>query len=252
MSCKPIRALSRALLLGTSLLLATTGPSGAGETPDKAALDAAIHDYIMAHPEVIREALAKAEQAEQVERTKQVLRDEKRALYEGGSPVIGPESAKIAIVEFMDYNCPYCRKTHALLKSYLEKHPDTRLIVKDIATFGKDSEAVARLALAAARQGRFAEMHDALMAHKGKSNEAVALGIAGKIGFDIARLKADAASKEIDHILMGQRDLANVLNVAGTPLFIIGHNGIAGAPDNVASQIETYVDQVRKSGCDVC
>lgn len=252
MSSKATRALSSALLMAASLALAASGVSRAEQAPSPSALDAAIHDYILAHPEVIREALAKAEHAEQMERVKQVLRDEKRAIYSGGSPSIGPADAKISIVEFMDYNCPYCRKTHALLQSFLAKHPDTRLIVKDIATFGKDSEAVGRIVLAAARQGKFVEMHEALLARKGTNTEAAALEVAGKLGLDLARLKADAASKEVDHTLMGARDLANVLNVGGTPLFLIGHNGIPGAPDDLATQLEKFVGEVRASGCDVC
>ena len=244
----------RLAALAASLLLAFAATTSAEEPAptSKSAFEAAIRDYIMAHPEVIRESLAKADQAEQVERTKQVLRDEKKALYAANSPSIGPADAKITIVEFMDYNCPYCRKTHPLLRSYLDRHPDTRPVIKDIANFGKDSEAAGRIALAAARQGKFTEMHEALLARKGTSTEAAALEIAGTLGLDLNRLKADAASKDVDHILMQARDLANVLNVGGTPLFIIGHNGIAGAPDDIARLLEKYVDEVRTSGCDVC
>lgn len=252
MSPKNKPRLSTALLLAAALLLGESGATLGQVPPDKAALDAAIRDYILSHPEVIRESLAKAEQAEQVEHTKKVLRSERKAIYDSGSPTIGPADAKVSIVEFMDYNCPYCRKIHPLLLAYLKQHPDTRIIVKDIATFGKDSVGVAHVVLAAAKQGKFLELHEKLMSHKGTATEAVALEIAGKLGLDVGKLKADAASKEIGYQLMQTQDLANTLNVGGTPLFLIGHNGIPGAPEDLAEQLAKYADEVRRSGCDVC
>lgn len=235
------------------MMLAGIGAIAAEEQPaNKSALEDAIRDYILAHPEVIRESLARAEQKEQVDNTKKVLRDERKAIYAAGSPTIGPTDAKISIVEFLDYNCPYCRKSHALIAEFLKQHPDTRLVVKDVANLGKDSDAVGRIVLAAAKQGKFAEMHEALMTRRGTNTKAAALEVAAKLGLDTARLEADAAGKDIDHILMQARDLANVLNVGGTPLIIVGHSGIAGAPDDFVQQLGKLVDEVRKNGCEVC
>jgi protein-disulfide isomerase len=227
----------------TSTLPGAGSPSG---------LEKAIHDYIMRNPKVIRDALAKAEELERLEQNKRVLKSHSARLYQSGSPTVGAADAKVTIVEFYDYNCPYCRKVHTELMAFLAKHPDTRIILKDIATFGKDSEAVARIALAAAKQGKFAEMHGALMTHKGKASEATGIEVARKLGLDVDRLKKDAASAETAKQLDETRELANTLGVSGTPLFIIGHNGIPGAPENLMAQIETFVEEVRSAGCEVC
>ncbi|MBN8911812.1 MAG: DsbA family protein [Rhizobiales bacterium] len=228
-------------------------PTHAEPAPtDRAGLDAYIRDYILNNPQVVREALLKLELAEEVARTKRVLTEHKEALYEAGSPEIGPADAKVTIVAFFDYNCPYCRATYPELKAYLEANPDTKVVLKDIASLGKESEAVARVVIAAKKQGKVADLHDALMSRKGQVTEAVALDAAAKLGLDIERLKADARTSETGDELTRAQDLATSLNVAATPLYIIGHNGIAGAPDDLAAQIAKYAAEIRTSGCEVC
>ena len=216
------------------------------------ALDAAIHDYIMRHPQVIREALEKAALDEQVERTKRILREQSDAIYRSGSPTMGRADAKVSIVEFFDYNCPYCRKSHPLVHEFVADNPDVRIVLKDIANLGKESEAISRLVIAARRQGKFEPLHEALMGRQGRTTEIMALDAARKIGIDIEILKRDAASPETARVLAATRELASSLSVEGTPLFIIGHNGIAGTPDNWMGQLAKFVTEIRKSGCDVC
>lgn len=235
-----------------ALLTGATGPRA--ETPNARpdVLEKAIRDFIVKNPQVIREALEKAELEEQLANTKQVLKSQRDRLYGAGSPMLGNPAGKIAIVEFYDYNCPYCRAVHGKLKDILKRHPDTRIVLKDIATFGKESEEVGRVVLAAGRQGKLAELHEALMALKGKATEASAIDLAKKLGLDIAKLKKDAALPEIAKQMKNTQGLANSLGVNGTPLFLIGHNGIPGAPDDLTERIEKFVADVRKSGCDVC
>lgn len=219
---------------------------------DRAGLDAYIRDYILNNPTVVREALLKLELEEEVARTKRILTEHKQALYEAGSPVLGPADAKVTIVEFFDYNCPYCKATYPEVKAYLKANPDTKVVLKDIASLGKESEAVSRVVIAARKQGKVADLHDALMTRKGQITEAVALDAAAKLGLDVERLKADAKTSETGDALTRAQDLATSLNVTATPLYIIGHNGIAGAPDDLSAQIAKYADEIRKYGCEVC
>jgi protein-disulfide isomerase len=242
------------LVLAGLLLAAPAGFAGAGADTDRARaeLDAHIRDYITNNPQVIRDALLKLERDEEIARTKTVLREYKGDLYESGSPEIGNTEAKIAIVEFFDYNCSYCRGAYLQIKALLKDNPDTKVVLKDVASLGKDSEGVARVVLAAAKQKGIAELHDALMTRKGKVTEAHAIEAAGKLGFDIERLKTDAKSSETGDRLTRTQDLATRLSVTSTPLYIIGHNGIAGAPEDLAAQLAEHVKGIRASGCDVC
>jgi len=249
-----LKVLASALIAG-SLAFAAPNPSRAedGALPtDRAGLDAYIRAYILKNPDVVRESLLTLERQEEAARTKRILGGFKSDIYEAGSPEIGDPNAKVTIVEFYDYNCPYCRASYPALKAFLKANPDTKLLLKDVASFGKDSEAAARVALAAARQGKFEALHDALMMRKGQIGEAQALDTAAKLGLDIERLKKDAHSPDTGEALTRTQDLANRLNVTTTPLFVVGYNGIAGAPDDLASQLATHVDEVRASGCDVC
>jgi predicted DsbA family dithiol-disulfide isomerase len=90
------------------------------------------------------------------------------------------------------------------------------------------------------------------MTHKGKAGEATGIELARKLGLDIERLKKDAASPEIAKQLDETRYIAQTLGVNATPLFIIGHNGIPGAPENLMTEIEKYVGEIRDNGCEVC
>lgn len=246
------RSLAALLILASAALL-QTGPVRAEAMPsDRAGLDAHIRDYLMQNPEVIRDALLKLEQDEQVENTKRVLREHKGELYGAGSPELGNPSAPVTIVEFFDYNCPYCRATYLKLKEFLKENPDTKIVLKDVASLGEHSEAVARIAIAAAKQENFAAFHDALMTGKGQMTEPRALSIAKDLGFDVEKIKADAKSEETANTLARTQSLATALNVNVTPLYIVGHNGVAGAPDDLLPQIVQHVESIRKSGCDVC
>ena len=248
---KRIRAVVTTLV--AILVIGMTAPVSAQDKPPSESLtDAAIRDFIMRNPQVIREALAKAEIAEQVERTKRVLSEQSDAIYRSGSPVIGAAEAKLEIVEFFDYNCPYCRKVDPQLRQFIETNPDTHLVLKDIANLGKESEGVSLLAIAARKQSRGIGLHDALMKRQGPNTAAATLELARKLGLDIDALKREAASPETAKVLASNRALASSLNVEGTPLFIIGHHGIAGAPDDWLDQLAVFVGELRQSGCTVC
>lgn len=225
----------------------------AGEFPtDRASLDTYIRDYILNNPSIVRQALLELQQQEDSNRAKEVLRGYRKDIYGADSPKIGNPAAKITIVEFYDYNCPYCRASYPRVKAFLKAHPDTNLLLKDVASFGKDSEAVARIALAANIQSKFEQLHDALMAQKGTMTEERALDIASGLGLNIAQLKKDAHSPRVGETLTHTQTLAEKLNVTTTPLFIIGHNGIVGVPDDFDKQLSSYVENVRTAGCDAC
>jgi protein-disulfide isomerase len=241
-----------AVALAAGLLLLPLRAESEPLPKDRAELDAYLREYIMSHPDVVRDALLKLDQSEQAENTKKVLGSFKEQLYRAGSPEIGSTNAKVKIVEFYDYNCPYCRSAYTKLSAYLKANPDTALVLKDVASFGPDSEAVARIAIAAKQQGKFEALNDALMTMKGKATEARALELAEKLGLDTAKLKADAKSQVVSDQIAANRTLADRLNVTTTPLMIIGHNGISGAPDDLESQLGNYGAEVRKAGCDVC
>jgi protein-disulfide isomerase len=208
--------------------------------------------YELTDPRVLREVLKYTRKKNKLSHMKDMLRQNKDQLYKSGAPEVGPPGAKVTLVVFLDYNCPYCRSTYSAIKEFLKENPDTKLVVRDTAIFGKDSEGVGRIALASQNQGKFEQLHDALMAAKGKLGEKQALDIAANLGLDIPRLKEDASSPDVGAMLVASRDLSIKLEVPGTPAYIVGDHGIVGAPEDLIVHITRFVEEVRTSGCDVC
>ncbi|MGY4309277.1 protein-disulfide isomerase [Bradyrhizobium sp. USDA 4369] len=158
---------------------------------------------------------------------------EARILHDPAIPAIGNADGDITIVEYFDYQCPYCRKISPDLAKVVRDDGHVRLVFKDWPIFGGVSIYAARLTLAARYQDKFAEAHQALISLKEKLSEAkvdVALSAAG---IDLARAKADLAAKrtEIDAVLARNHEQATGLGFQGTPAFIIGHFRVPGAPN---------------------
>jgi len=125
-------------------------------------------------------------------------------------------------------------------------------VFMDFPIFGKDSEGAARVAIAAAKQGKYWELHKELLLHKGNNSEEAAYALAGKLGLDVAKLKVDANSPETVKQLQGNQALAAKLGIQGTPHFIIDDKVIPGAPDNLYDQLASLIVDVRKTGCKYC
>ncbi len=151
-----------------------------------------------------------------------------------GAPVIGPENARITLVEFSDFQCPYCRVAAPQLNQVLKAFPtQVKLIFKQ---FPLDIHSQAALAAAAAvaaqKQGKFWEMHDALFADRGNINRSTVVAMAGKFSLDVKRFTADLDSKETNARVVQDITDGNKAGVEGTPtLFIDGQrfNGLISA-----------------------
>lgn len=219
-----------------AIVLLTAGNGYAQETSAPGAdpvLEQAIRDYILAHPEVIAESLDKYQQ-QQEEAKKlahaQAVKDLKPKLEnEPASPVLGNPAGDVTVVEFLDYRCPYCKAMHQPIADMIAADGNVRVVIKEFPILGDDSLVAARAALAAGKQGKYAEMHTALMTFKGKLSAQDVENTATKLGLDIVRLKDDMAAPEVDQELQQNYNLAESLGINGTPAFIIGQTLVPGA-----------------------
>ncbi len=151
-------------------------------------------------------------------------------------PVLGNDKGDITIVEYFDYQCPYCRKINPELTKVVHDDGHIRLVFKDWPIFGDASIYAARLALASKYQNKYPEAHEALISLREKlSNDKVESTLASA-GIDVERAKSDlAANKDaIDAILARNHEQAMALGFQGTPSFIIGHFRIPGVPNATA------------------
>lgn len=213
----------RSTLLLAFLLVA--GCSGGG-APDKAATERIVHDYLLAHPEIIPEAMT-ALQSRDATR----LLAANRAAVETPFPgaVAGNPKGDITLVEFFDYACPYCRAANADVKRLIAADAQLRVVYREFPVLSEASGEASLAALAAARQGRYAAFHDALFETAGRVDHARAVAVLHAAGVDERRAAADLADPALKAEIRRNLDLGRTLGLSGTPTFVIGTRLFSGA-----------------------
>lgn len=148
------------------------------------------------------------------------------------TPAAGSQNADVTIIEFLDYNCPFCKKTAPELLKLLRTDPGVKVIIKEWPIFGAVSEYAARSALAANWQGKFIAAHNALMGSRADLDETSQVdAILKAAGIDLTRLAIDRTrhAGEIDADLARYSTEAKRLGLVGTPGFVIGRQLISRA-----------------------
>ncbi len=148
-------------------------------------------------------------------------------------PVLGNSAGDITIVEYFDYQCPYCRKVNPVLQKVVHDDGHIRLVFKDWPIFGDVSVYAARLGLAAKYQNKYDAAHEALISVKEKLSQAIVQETLAEAGIDVGRAQRDLAANQqaIDSLLARNHQQALALGFQGTPAFIIGHFRVPGALD---------------------
>ena len=242
----------RSLLMIALMALALMAPAGPGraQTLTEAEVKRLAREAILENPEIIMQAVAilREREAEAEAAAQQEVLSNRRELLERdpNAPVIGNPDGDVTIVEFFDYNCPYCKRVAPEVARVLDTDGNVRVVYREWPILGEGSVFAARAALAARRQGRYAEFHEALMGMKGRVDEASTIRAARRIGLDIDRLRADMEAPEVaEHIETSMR-LADQLGFNGTPSFVIGEALAPGFIDY--DQLMALVEGARGGG----
>ena len=239
-----------ALLAGALILLTPLRASRAADfTPEqRKAIEAIIHDYLTKNPDVLLEALQAAEdkiKGEARDKAAQALTTRHREIFDDpDTPVGGNPKGDVSMVEFFDYRCPYCKQVEPVLETLLGEDRQLRFVYKEFPVLGPDSVAASRAALAAVKQGKYDVFHRALMALKGQINETAVFKTAESVGLDVERLKRDMTAPEIARALKANNDLAEALDIRGTPGFVVGDEIVPGAVD--LASLKQLIAGVRK------
>ncbi len=211
------------LLLSISVLFSLDADEPKKFTREqKAEIETIIHDYLIDNPEVLPEAVQALQERKLREMEKnsvKVIKENAALIFSSKSPFLGNKDGSLYIVEFLDYNCPHCRHMNEILKDILSENKDIKLVIKEFPVFGDASIFAAKAALAAARQGKFQEMHDALLSEKGTLKIPMVLEIATRIGLNIVTLEQDM--KLVDPELAEVKELATKMGIQGTPVLIV-------------------------------
>jgi protein-disulfide isomerase len=242
-------------LLFSILLMA--GPAAAAEfTPSqRTEMESIISDYLLEHPELLKEMSQRLEEKEKLAETEQrksaLVSESKSIFHDKADFVAGNAKAKTAMVEFFDYNCGWCKKGFPEVYSLMDADKNLRVVLKEFPIFGEDSEYAATAALAANKQGKYWALHIAMFSHDGKITKAAVDDIAQAQGLDMIKLKKDMSDPAIVDTLMRNRALAQTLAINGTPAFVIGDKVVPGylPQDELAATIE---DVRARGGCSLC
>lgn len=228
----PVRPTVLIAALGASLALMTAGCSQpASETsasaPDavdrmaRAEVEAIVKDYLLNNPEVVAEVIESLGAHERQKTFASLISHDR-------DPTLGPKDAPITIVEFFDYNCGYCKSANEwVLKQVDDRRNDVRVVFKEYPILKQTSLASAKAALAADKQGKYREMHVALMHSRDLSDEGIE-ATAKSVGLNIDRWKKDMASADLERLIENVYRESDAAGVEGTPGFFINGEFVNG------------------------
>ena len=232
-------------LATTALLMLPIAATADGMDEDR--IKELVLEAIRENPGIVFEAaqlFEKQQQALQAQAAAQVLDTEKATLEnDPNAPVLGNPDGDVTVVEFFDYNCPYCRRVKPEMEALLAADPNVRVVYREWPILGDGSVFAARAALASRNQGKYEEFHWAMMQLKERAEEASILRTAEDIGLDVAQLRRDMNGPEIEEHIQTSMRLAQSLGFSGTPSFVIGDSLAPGLIQ--ADQMIELVDQAR-------
>lgn len=254
-------AFARVVALAGAAFLAMSLPHGvrAAEfsTPQRGEIEKIVHDYLIAHPEVLQEAMAELEKrqtAAESEKHLAAVKQNAAALFSSPNQVtLGNPKGNVTFVEFFDYNCGYCKHAMGDMLTLMKDDPKLKIVLKEFPVLGPGSVEAAQVAVAVRMQDKtgkkYLEFHQKLLGGRGQANKAAALAVAKEIGMNMPQLEKDMASPEVKTTLQENFKLAEALGMNGTPSYVIGDNVIVGAVGLDALREKVNTSRCGKASC---
>lgn len=238
--------LAGALALAASAASAQQAPPGFTDA-QRAEIVGILRDALRSDPSILREALEGLELAERREREgagRAAIAANAEALFrDPADPAIGNPQGAVTVVEFFDPRCGYCKRMIPVVEELLRRQRDVRWVMKDFPILGPTSVLASRALLAAQKQGKYAELHDAVMKLREEPAEPVLKREAERAGLDWARLKRDMDDPAVQRRLDANGRLAQALQIQGTPAMVVGGTLVPGAVD--LATLERLVAEAR-------
>ncbi|MGH1375110.1 MAG: DsbA family protein [Alphaproteobacteria bacterium] len=213
-------------------------------TPEqKTELEVLFKEFLANNPEAILKSVENHQIAqEQKERqsAEDSLKEYREYFAQPTLPAAGNPDGDVTVVEFFDYNCGYCRKAYEDLIKLIGEDKNLRVVFQDMPILSPTSKTMASLSMAAHQQGKYFEMHQALMAHRGPQSDEAFFKVSSDLGLDMDKLKEDALSDRTSKTILNMIDIGRKMGIRGTPGFIIGDKiypgyiGLKGLRDAIA------------------
>ncbi len=239
-----------ALAAGTGVAQQST--QGAGSDPDRQRIERIVRDYLLENPELMVEVMQRLEAKQQARRDQQFqenLKLVKDQLYADESvPFVGNPNGSKVIVEFSDYNCPYCKRTMPVVEQAVKQDSELKVYLREFPILGPVSQYAAAAALAANLQdkSKYNQVHRKLFSIEGRLTPEKIDNALGQLGLDMKRLKSAMNSPEVKSALNLSLQLGQMLGINGTPAFVGAGRLIPGAVS--AEELKVLVSQVAAAG----
>jgi len=225
--------------------------------PQKGEIETIVREYLIAHPEVLQEAMSELEKrqtAAQSEKIKSAVKDHAQVLFSSPRQVnLGNPQGNVTFVEFFDYNCGYCKRAMTDMLTLMKSDPKLKVVLKEFPVLGPGSVEAAQVAIAVNMQDKsgkkYLEFHQKLLTGRGQADKAHALAVAKEIGMNIPQIEKDLAGPEVKATLQESLKLAEALGLNGTPSYVIGSDVIIGAVGLPALQEKINTSRCGKATC---
>ena len=203
----------------------------------KSEVERILRDYLIAHPEVIQDAMAeldKRQSAADAEKHKETIKKDAQTIFSSPRQVVlGNPDGNVTFVEFFDYNCGYCKRAMDDMLTLLKDDPKLKIVLKEFPVLGPGSVEAAQVAVAVRMQDKtgkkYLDFHQKLLGGRGQADKAKALAAAKEAGLDMARIEKDMKSDEVSRTLEESMKLAEALGLNCTPSYVIGNDVVIGA-----------------------
>lgn len=206
------------------------------ENLTQAQIEQLVHDYLLAHPEVIQQSLdsyeqqqAAARQAAEQQRLLSLTDQLETSPYD---PVIGNPDGSLTLIEFYDYNCGYCKRADSTVQALIEANPELRVVYKEFPILAETSLTAAKASLAFHKlyPAQFEDFHRSLLGRRSlPSHDAVWDAVADMKDVDLDAVRTESEADWIQQTLAQNRQLASSLGISGTPTFVVGGQLLRGA-----------------------
>jgi len=230
-----------AIALTAAVLLAAPAAAAAQtqtfSADQRREIEAIVKDFLLRHPEVMQDVMAeldKRQQEAEAEKHRAAVQENNATLFRSPHQVVlGNPQGSVAMVEFFDYNCGFCKRALTDMLELLKTDPNLKFVLKEFPVLGEGSVEAARVAIAVRMQDtsgkKYIEFHQKLLGGRGQADKARALAVAKEVGFDMARIEKDMGGDEAKKTIDENLKLADAIGVSGTPTYVVGDEVVVGA-----------------------
>ena len=256
----PPKAAATAPAAGAAKAEATSAANGAAalnlasmNSDQREAFGKLVREYLLANPDLLTEIEQRRNEIrakrEEEQRLAQLKSDKDKIFRSPHDFVLGNENGDITVVEYFDYNCGWCKRALNEVANLAKEDNNVRIVMKEFPIFGEHSTFAAKAAMAARKQGKYWDLHVALMRAERVTTHNT-LDIAKSVGIDVDALKEEMKNPIYDQAIAENTQIATQLGMQGTPAFIVdsqvnfGYVPLEGLKQMLAS--------IRKAGCKIC